>query len=158
MMVGGSAFMVGLPGACLAALLLGLWWIALREGRAGAAGREGEEVPAGNAAARVDGDSTGAWRGVSEISGPLRRCLLVLLPALSVLASLQLHNAYSLNTDDAPITFRYAENLATGHGFVYNEGERVLGTSTPLFTLALAALRLLGIPIELASLLLSLLA
>lgn len=38
------------------------------------------------------------------------------------------------------ITFRYAENLASGQGFVYNPGERVLGTTTPLLTLLLAFL------------------
>ena len=150
--------MVGLPAACLAALLLGLWWIGLRETRAGATGRKGEDDPAGTAGARAGGGGSGVWGPARVMAGPLRRCLLVLLPAIAVLASLQLHNAYSLNTDDAPITFRYAENLATGHGFVYNDGEHVLGTSTPLFTLALAALRVLGVPIELASLLLSLLA
>lgn len=42
--------------------------------------------------------------------------------------------------DDAFITFRYARNLSAGLGFVYNVGERVLGTTTPLFTLLLAAL------------------
>jgi hypothetical protein len=47
--------------------------------------------------------------------------------------------------DDAYITFRYARNLAEGHGLVYNQGEQVLGTSTPLFALALAGLaRALG--------------
>ncbi|MGB9594563.1 MAG: hypothetical protein ACPL7R_10555, partial [Anaerolineae bacterium] len=40
--------------------------------------------------------------------------------------------------DDAYITFRYARNLAQGLGFVYNVGERVLGTTTPLYTLLLA--------------------
>ncbi|GAB4506113.1 MAG: hypothetical protein Kow00123_02510 [Anaerolineales bacterium] len=40
--------------------------------------------------------------------------------------------------DDAYITFRYAQNLAGGLGFVYNVGERVLGTTTPLYTLLLA--------------------
>jgi hypothetical protein len=40
--------------------------------------------------------------------------------------------------DDAYITFRYARNLASGEGFVYNVGERVLGNTTPLFTLLLA--------------------
>lgn len=50
-------------------------------------------------------------------------------------------------TDDAYITFRYAENLARGAGFVFNEGERVLGTTTPLFAIALAVVRLiLGMP------------
>lgn len=41
--------------------------------------------------------------------------------------------------DDAYISFRYARNLATGLGFVYNAGQPVLGTSTPLYTLLLAA-------------------
>ncbi|MEO7704015.1 MAG: hypothetical protein ABIV92_05200 [Thermoflexales bacterium] len=36
--------------------------------------------------------------------------------------------------DDALITYKYAENLAYGYGFVYNLGERIQGTSTPLFT------------------------
>lgn len=40
--------------------------------------------------------------------------------------------------DDAFITYRYALNLASGQGFVYNPGEHVLGTSTPLYTLVLA--------------------
>ena len=40
--------------------------------------------------------------------------------------------------DDPFITFRYADNLAAGLGFVYNPGERILSTTTPLFTLLLA--------------------
>lgn len=44
--------------------------------------------------------------------------------------------------DDAFITYRYAYNLATGQGFVYNVGERVLGTTTPLLTLLLGVLGL----------------
>jgi hypothetical protein len=42
--------------------------------------------------------------------------------------------------DDPFITYRYAENLLHGLGFVYNAGERVLSTTTPLFTLLLALL------------------
>lgn len=49
--------------------------------------------------------------------------------------------------DDAFITFRYARNVVEGNGFVYNAGERVLGTSTPLMTLLLVALGWLGAPI-----------
>ena len=41
--------------------------------------------------------------------------------------------------DDAYITFRYARNLLAGQGFVYNQGESVLGTTTPLYTLLMAA-------------------
>ena len=56
--------------------------------------------------------------------------------------------------DDPYITARYARNLATGHGFVYNEGERVLGTTTPLTTLLLAG-GMIALPDELALRLLS---
>lgn len=37
--------------------------------------------------------------------------------------------------DDAMITFRVAENLAFGRGFVYNVGERVQVTTTPLYAM-----------------------
>jgi hypothetical protein len=40
--------------------------------------------------------------------------------------------------DDPFITYRYADNLRAGLGFVYNPGERVLSTTTPLFALLLA--------------------
>jgi len=45
--------------------------------------------------------------------------------------------------DDAFITFRYSRNLAEGHGFVYNPGSRTLGTTTPLYTLLMAAASLI---------------
>jgi hypothetical protein len=45
--------------------------------------------------------------------------------------------------DDAYITYRYARNIALGRGFVYNIGESVLGTTTPLYTLLLAGLSLI---------------
>jgi hypothetical protein len=44
--------------------------------------------------------------------------------------------------DDAFITFRYARNIVHGVGFVYNPGEGVLGTTTPLYTLWMAILAL----------------
>jgi len=40
--------------------------------------------------------------------------------------------------DDAYITYRYAKNIAAGHGFVYNLEHNFLGTTTPLYTLLLA--------------------
>ena len=40
--------------------------------------------------------------------------------------------------DDAYITFRYSRNLIEGQGLVYNPGEHVLGTTTPLFALIMA--------------------
>jgi hypothetical protein len=46
--------------------------------------------------------------------------------------------------DDAYITYRYARNIVQGAGFVYNPGERVMGTTTPLYTLLMAGLSLLS--------------
>jgi len=44
--------------------------------------------------------------------------------------------------DDAFITYRYAENIASGKGPVYNQGERVFGSSTPVYLAWVTALRL----------------
>lgn len=46
--------------------------------------------------------------------------------------------------DDAFITFRYARNLAAGHGLVYNAGDWVLGTTAPLFALMASLIVSLG--------------
>lgn len=46
--------------------------------------------------------------------------------------------------DDAYISFRYLENLATGHGLVYNAGELVEGFSNLLWILLLFPFRLAG--------------
>lgn len=54
-----------------------------------------------------------------------------------------------IHNDDAFITARYARNLAAGNGFVYNAGERVLGTTSPLLTVVLAA-AMVPLPDELA--------
>ncbi len=52
--------------------------------------------------------------------------------------------AVPLRFEDALIVLRYARNLAEGHGFVFNPGERVLGVTTPLHTLASAGYVSLG--------------
>lgn len=41
--------------------------------------------------------------------------------------------------DDVFITFAYSRNIASGEGFVFNPGERVQGTTTPLYALLMAA-------------------
>ncbi len=46
--------------------------------------------------------------------------------------------------DDPYITFRYAKNWAEGYGLVFNVGERVLGTTAPLYAIALGAGALAG--------------
>lgn len=57
--------------------------------------------------------------------------------------------------DDPFITYRYSDNLARGLGFVYNPGERVLSTTTPLYTLLLVVPQLLGFDLPLASMAIS---
>ncbi len=82
--------------------------------------------------------------------GPLSRGTLGALAAICLAAAV-LYALYWTPTgvDDAWITYRYAENLAAGHGFVYNLGERILGTTTPLYTLLLAAAGRLGLSVPL---------
>ncbi|MGB7539007.1 MAG: hypothetical protein WBM17_10740 [Anaerolineales bacterium] len=65
--------------------------------------------------------------------------LAVLIAALAVTARLV---PGPRTIDDAYITFRYARNLLQGNGPVFNPGQAVLGTTTPLYmgTLAAAAL------------------
>ncbi|MBU8933359.1 MAG: hypothetical protein KOO62_05065 [candidate division Zixibacteria bacterium] len=76
----------------------------------------------------------------------------------TITARLVFHSLTRFTFDDAFITFRYAANLVAGNGFVFNLGERVLGTTTPLFTLILAAFGSIGLPIPGVALVVSLLA
>lgn len=50
--------------------------------------------------------------------------------------------------DDAAIVFRYVERLTSGHGLTYNDHERVMGASDPLYMLVLAVPTLLGLGVE----------
>ena len=59
------------------------------------------------------------------------------------------HPAIAL--DDAAITFRYAERLADGKGFTYNDHERVLGASNPLYVIVLALATRTGAGVEKAA-------
>lgn len=51
----------------------------------------------------------------------------------------------NITYDDAFISFRYAENLARGHGLVFNLGERVEGFSNFLWTILLVPFVWLGV-------------
>ena len=73
-------------------------------------------------------------RQLSEYAGDI-----VVRAGLAVAGLLTGLWASSVILDDALITFRVAENLAYGRGFVYNLGERIQVTTTPLYTLVLAA-------------------
>ncbi len=76
---------------------------------------------------------------VSSVTPALDAACAVLLLVVSLAVGLgNLNTSY----DDAFITFRYSYNLATGNGFVYNPGERFLGTTAPLFGLLVGVLGL----------------
>ena len=67
----------------------------------------------------------------------LQTILIALVMALAVIA----HVLPAPRTiDDAFITFRYSRNIVEGQGFVYNPGVHTLGTTTPLYTLLMAAI------------------
>lgn len=67
------------------------------------------------------------------------RSRLILFGLYLIGATWLLYNLLSGWTYDDPfITYRYAQNLRRGLGFVYNPGERILSTTTPLFTVILA--------------------
>jgi hypothetical protein len=70
---------------------------------------------------------------------------LLLIVLLAVGLRLFLLFAAHATEEDFYITLRYVENIANGVGFVYNPGARVLGTTTPLYTLALALFMKLGL-------------
>ena len=63
--------------------------------------------------------------------------------AIALASAFFLHGHFF--NDDALITIRYSENLAAGHGLVYNPGERVLGTTTPFWALLLSLLAYVGL-------------
>jgi arabinofuranosyltransferase len=64
---------------------------------------------------------------------------LLLIAAAALRIVLAFHLVPDGLFDDGYVTFRYARNLAKGLGLVFNPGERVLGTTSPLFTFLLAA-------------------
>lgn len=52
--------------------------------------------------------------------------------------------------DDSFITYTFARSLARGEGFSFT-GTQVLGTTSPLYALALGAFLLVGVPVDLAA-------
>ena len=74
------------------------------------------------------------------------RVLLASTPVLLLLGVMA--NYYGgMVSDDAYISFRYAQNLATGLGLEWNPGYRVEGYSNFLWVAALALMHLLGVPV-----------
>jgi hypothetical protein len=59
---------------------------------------------------------------------------------------------YFVLPDDGMISMRFAHNLASGLGLVWNEGEHVQGFTNPGWTLIMALVHWIGVPARLASL------
>jgi len=79
-----------------------------------------------------------SWLETARALLERQRATLLAWLLLGAMAAIFFYIHASFVQDDAFITYRYARNLAQGAGFVYNAGEHVLGTTTPLFTLILA--------------------
>ncbi|HEB64859.1 MAG TPA: hypothetical protein ENJ02_04880, partial [Chloroflexi bacterium] len=89
------------------------------------------------------------------------RVLLILTGAFLLYAGVFIYRSsftaggarYFALLDDAMISMRYARNLASGYGLVWNPGgERVEGITNPLWTVYMALWHLLPIPPRLMSL------
>ena len=68
--------------------------------------------------------------------------MLFMVMLILVVAALS-YWMFEVRADDAYITYRYARNLIEGKGFVFNPGENVLGTTSPLHGLLLGVLGLI---------------
>lgn len=86
-----------------------------------------------------------AWHRYSFGTARLMQLLALGLLALAVLAQGLILRWEP--TDDAYISFRYAENLVNGHGLVFNPGQRVEGYTNFLWTIILAGVSWLGLDI-----------
>ncbi|MBN1593510.1 MAG: hypothetical protein JW941_09745 [Candidatus Coatesbacteria bacterium] len=75
-------------------------------------------------------------RALEDMIGRQQTALTILILLFALVA----FHFINSSTDDAFITFRYAENEATGKGLVFNTGERVEGYSNFLFAQILSLL------------------
>jgi hypothetical protein len=69
--------------------------------------------------------------------------ILVFLAVLSVFPLFTAFRYPIYLNDDSYITLTYVKNLVNGNGFVFNHPPAVLGTTTPLFTIATAGLAII---------------
>ncbi|MBN1313205.1 MAG: hypothetical protein JXB30_17485 [Anaerolineae bacterium] len=69
--------------------------------------------------------------------------MLIILVAATITVVLTA-DFWHYTQDDVFITYTYSRNIAQGQGFVFNPGERVQGTTTPLYTLLMAGVYLLN--------------
>ena len=90
---------------------------------------------------------------LSDLEARYGRTIAVSLILASAIWVLVIHILVPvLPYDDAFITYRYAENIFAGEGPVYNQGERVFGSSTPLYLAWVTTIKFLGSEISLPEL------
>ncbi|MBI5931040.1 MAG: glycosyltransferase family 39 protein [Chloroflexi bacterium] len=77
---------------------------------------------------------------ILQPSSHLTRADLLLILLIALVAFFARVMPEPRTVDDAFITFRYSRNLVEGEGFVYNSDSKVLGTTTPLYTLLIAGI------------------
>jgi hypothetical protein len=70
---------------------------------------------------------------------------------LAIISGALFWRFHGFGYDDPYITYRYSLNIAQGWGFVYNHGERILSTTTPLYALLLVVVAWLGLDVPLIS-------
>jgi hypothetical protein len=68
---------------------------------------------------------------------------VILLVFVSLFPLVTAYRYPAFLNDDSYITLAYAKNLAGGNGFIFNHPPAVLGTTTPLFTIAIAGVALI---------------
>ena len=101
--------------------------------------------------------SAGVNVGISSDDFKKNASLVSLLFIILLLCIVGIKILNWIALDDAYITYRYARNIATGIGFVYNSGQLVLSTTTPLFAVVLAGSYLVSHDLRLNSIIIGVL-
>ncbi len=76
-------------------------------------------------------------------AAPQRNRVIVIAVLAVIVVALLAAAFWAYTQDDVFITYVYSRNIAHGQGFVFNPGERVQGSTTPLYALLMAGVSLL---------------
>jgi len=72
------------------------------------------------------------------ISIQQRHYTIATLVSVATVLLVMLYGYWNIQQDDSYIFYSYADNLANGHGYVFNIGERINATTSPLYTILLS--------------------
>jgi hypothetical protein len=67
-----------------------------------------------------------------------RHLTLATLACISIVTLFILYGYWNIQEDDSYIFYSYAQNLVKGNGYVFNPGERINATTSPLYTILLS--------------------